>query len=28
VMGVFETNLQTEFFAKVRAELKEAGYDV
>lgn len=28
VMGVFETNLKTEFFAKVRAELKEAGFDV
>jgi hypothetical protein len=28
VMQVFETNLKTEFFAKVRAELKAAGYDV
>ena len=28
VMGVFETNLKSEFFAKVRAELKAAGYDV
>jgi hypothetical protein len=28
VMGVFETNLKTEFYAKVRAELKEAGFDV
>lgn len=28
VMGVFETNLKTEFFAKVRAELREAGYNV
>lgn len=27
VMQVFETNLKTEFFAKVRAELKAAGYD-
>jgi hypothetical protein len=28
VMGVFETNLKTEFFAKVRAELKAAGHNV
>lgn len=28
VMQVFETNLKTEFFAKVRAELKAGGYDV
>lgn len=28
VMAVFEANLKTEFFAKVRAELKAAGYDV
>lgn len=28
VMRVFETNLKTEFFAKVRAELKAGGYDV
>lgn len=28
VMGVFEANLKTEFFAKVRAELKAAGIDV
>lgn len=28
VMQVFETNLRTEFFAKVRAELKAGGYDV
>ncbi|HEV7276204.1 MAG TPA: DUF2059 domain-containing protein [Devosiaceae bacterium] len=28
VMGVFQTNLRTEFFAKVRAELREAGFDV
>lgn len=28
VMQVFEINLKTEFFAMVRAELKEAGYDV
>ncbi len=28
VMQVFEINLKTEFFAKVRAELKAAGYDV
>jgi hypothetical protein len=28
VMRVFETNLKAEFFAKVRAELKAAGYDV
>lgn len=28
VMKVFETNLKTEFFAKVRAELKAGGYDV
>lgn len=28
VMDVFETNLKTEFFAKVRAELKAGGYDV
>lgn len=28
VMEVFEINLKTEFFAKVRAELKAAGYDV
>lgn len=28
VMKVFEANLKTEFFAKVRAELKAAGYDV
>ena len=28
VMQVFETNLKSEFFAKVRAELKAAGFDV
>jgi len=28
VMQVFETNLQSEFFAKVRAELKAGGFDV
>lgn len=28
VMGVFEANLKTEFFAKVRAELKAAGYNI
>ncbi len=28
VMDVFEANLKTEFFAKVRAALKAAGYDV
>lgn len=28
VMRVFETNLKTEFFAKVRAELKAGGFDV
>lgn len=28
VMQVFETNLKTEFFAKVRAELKAGGFDV
>lgn len=28
VMGVFEANLKTEFFAKVRAEMKTAGYDL
>ncbi len=28
VMKVFQTNLNTEFFAKVRAEMKAAGYDV
>lgn len=28
VMQVFETNLKSEFFAQVRAELKAAGYDV
>jgi uncharacterized protein len=28
VMQVFEANLKTEFFAKVRAELKANGYDV
>ena len=28
VMRVFEANLKTEFFAKVRAELKAAGYNV
>ena len=28
VMQVFEANLRTEFFAKVRAELKANGYDV
>lgn len=28
VMDVFEANLKTEFFAKVRAELKASGYDV
>jgi uncharacterized protein len=28
VMRVFEVNLKTEFFAKVRAELRAAGYDV
>lgn len=28
VMGVFQTNLRTEFFAMVRAELREAGFDV
>ena len=28
VMGVFETNLKTEFFAKVRAELRDAGHDI
>jgi hypothetical protein len=28
VMEVFQVNLRTEFFAQVRANLKEAGYDV
>jgi len=28
VMQVFETNLKSEFFAKVRAELKAGGFDV
>ena len=28
VMSVFESNLRTEFFARVRAELKAAGYDI
>lgn len=28
IVGVFEANLRTEFFATVRANLKEAGYDV
>jgi hypothetical protein len=28
VVGIFSNNLQTEFFAKVRAELKAAGFDV
>lgn len=28
VMKVWEANLRTEFFAKVKAELKAAGYDV
>jgi hypothetical protein len=28
VMGVFERNLKTEFYAAVRAELKAAGFDV
>jgi hypothetical protein len=28
VMQVFQVNLRTEFFAQVRANLKEAGYDV
>jgi hypothetical protein len=28
VMQVFEANLRTEFFAKVRAELKASGHDV
>lgn len=28
VMQVFETNLKTEFFAKVRAQLKAGGFDV
>ncbi len=28
VMQVFQTNLRTEFFAKVRAELKASGHDV
>src|SRR5690606_34478857 len=28
VMGVFQANLRTEFFAKVRADLREAGFDV
>ena len=28
VVGVFDNNLKREFFAKVRAELKAAGYDV
>jgi uncharacterized protein len=28
VMGVFEANLKREFFAKVRAELRAAGYNV
>lgn len=28
VVGIFSANLQTEFFAKVRAELKAAGFDV
>jgi hypothetical protein len=28
VVGIFSDNLQTEFFAKVRAELKAAGFDV
>jgi hypothetical protein len=28
IVGVFENNLSTEFFAMVRANLKEAGYNV
>lgn len=28
VMKVFDANLKTEFFAKVRAEMKTAGYDL
>jgi hypothetical protein len=28
IMGIFEANLKREFFAKVRAELKAAGFDV
>lgn len=27
IMGIFEANLKREFFAKVRAELKAAGFD-
>ena len=27
IMGIFEANLKREFFAKVRAELKTAGFD-
>ncbi|RYE76676.1 MAG: DUF2059 domain-containing protein, partial [Hyphomicrobiales bacterium] len=27
IMGIFEANLKKEFFAKVRAELKAAGFD-
>lgn len=28
VMGVFQTNLSQEFFARVRSNMKEAGFDV